>query len=158
MQEPKLEKFYYFLDRITKNNNKLIVDTCRDGFDLIYKGDASNNPYAQDDTIEQPDAIFSIKSDTKRQVSDLDDKTQQMVRDIQSKFGVSADEIHDNYLLFNAKLTVSQYFNHIMSQDTWDSKAYYDNDKDEYYGKIAAKHATSINNQYRHTGHNSGDY
>ena len=151
-----LEKFYGFLDRITKYNNKLVVQTCRDGFDLIYKGDTTPNPYAQDDTIEQPEAIFSIDSDTKRQVSDLDETTQRMVRDIQAKFGVSLEEIHDNYLIYHTKFTVPQYFNHVMSEDTWESKAYYDNDKDEYYAKVPQKYASPINNRYRNTGHTSG--
>ena len=155
MQEPQLEKFYHFLDRITKDNNKLIVQTCRDGFDLIYKGDTSTNPYAQDDTIEQPSPYYNPNPDSKRQISDLDEKTQKMVRAIQKKFNVTVDEIHDNYLIFHTKLTVSQYFNHVMSQDTWESKAYYDNDKDEYYAKIAEKYATPIKNRYRDSGHAS---
>lgn len=156
MQEPRLEKFHDFLDRITKDNNKLIVDTCRDGFDLIYKGDTSNNPYAQDDTIEQPEAIFSVNADTKRQVSDLDPDTQAMIKKIIAKFGVTPDEIHDNYLIFHTKLTIPQYFRHVMAQDKWESKAYYDNEKDEYYAKMPEKYATPINNRYRHSGHPSG--
>jgi hypothetical protein len=156
MHERKLEKFHGFLDRITKNNNKHIVQTCRDGFDLIYKADTSTNPYAQDDTIEQPDAIFTIDADTKRQVSDLDEYTQKMVNAIIDKFGVTADEIHDNYLIFHTKLTVPQYFKHVMDQDTWESKAYYSNDEDEYYAKTPEKYATTVKNKYRNHGHSSG--
>jgi hypothetical protein len=156
MQQPMLEKFHSFLDRITKDNNKHLVKTCRNGFELIYKGDTTSNPYAQDDTIEQPDAIFSIDSDTKRQISDLDERTQKMVTDIANKFGVSLDEIHDNYLIFHTKMTIPQYFEHVMAQDTWESKAYYDNDADEYYAKVPEKYATTLNNKYRNHGHNSG--
>lgn len=156
MQQEKLEKFHDFLDRITKDNNKLIVQTCRDGFDLIYKGDTSNNPYSQDDMIDQPEPYYNPYPTTARQVSDLDEKTKAMVRTIQDKFGVTADEIHDNYLIFHPHLTVTQYFNHVMSQDTWESKAYYDNNEDEYYAKIPEKYATPIKNRYSNSGHNSG--
>lgn len=156
MQEPKLEKFHHFLDRITKDNNKLIVKTCRDGFDLIYKGDNTTNPFAQDDTIEQPEPYYNQSPNTTRQTSNLDDKTKSMVKAIQDKFAVSIDEIHDNYLIFHNNMTTRQYFDHIMSQDTWESKAYYDNDKDEYYAKVPAKYATPINNRYRNSEHSSG--
>lgn len=156
MQELKLEKFHDFLDRITKDNNKNIVQTCRDGFDLIYKGDTSTNPYAQDDTIEPPDSTVKVASDNKRQISNLDVDTQKMVNAIIDKFGVTVHEIHDNYLIFHTKLTIPQYFKYVMEQDTWESKAYYSNDEGEYYAKIPEKYATIIKNKYRDHGHNSG--
>jgi hypothetical protein len=156
MEQNKLEKFEDFLNRITNDNNKLIVDKCRDGFNLIYKGDTSNNPYSQDDVIEQSSPYYDVNPSTRRQISDLDEKTQKMVKAIQNKFGVSLNEIHDNYLIFHTDLTLKQYFDYIMSQDKWDSKAYYDNDLDEYYAKIPKKYATPINNRYKDRGHSSG--
>lgn len=156
MESNKLEKFSDFLNRITTDNNKLIVDKCRDGFNLIYKGDISNNPYSQDDVIEQPDSYYDVKPNTLRQVSNLDKDTQEMLKAIQNKFGVSLHEIHDNYLIFHTDLTVKQYFDTVMSQEQWESKAYYDNELDEYYAKVPKDYATVINNRYRDSGHSSG--
>lgn len=148
MQGQSLEKFHDFLDRITKDNNKHIVQTCRDGFDLIYKGDRSNNPFAQEDTIEQPEPYYNPNPTNAKPISHLDDITKTMVIAIQDKFGVTIDDIHDNYILFHSNMTIPQYFSHIMSQDHWESKAYYDNDKDEYYGKVSKQYATLTNNRY----------
>jgi len=156
MYGPKLEKFKDFLKRISTPENKTIVQTCHDGFELIYKGDSTTNPYAQEDTIQTPDAIFTIDADTKRQVGDLDDITQEMVKSIIKKFNVSADEIHDNYLIFHTAMTIPQYFKHVMEQDSWNSRAYYDNEQDEYYAKTPQKYATTIKNRYRDSGYSSG--
>ena len=67
-------------------------------------------------------------------------------------------DVKDDYLLYNQHLPPYQYLEKIKNLTEWKPNAYYDDEKDEYYGKVKKGYETPIDNKYGHSVISSGGH
>jgi len=154
----KLEqKFMVFLESLYDQEPKL-MGTIMKGFELVYKKDAPENPnpYALTDVIDKPDPYYDPSRNNDKVETVLSDGEQKIVNDVCKRFNIKPNDVKDDYLLYNQHLAPFQYLEKIKDLTEWKTRAYYNDEKDEYYGMVKRGYETPIDNKYGHSGIPSG--
>jgi len=153
------KKFMFFLESL-KGEDLDLMDTIMKGFELIYKKDIkeNNNPYALIEIIDKPEPYYDISPINDKVEPHLTDADLKIIDDACKKFKIKPADIKDDYLLYYQHLPPYQYLDMLKNLTSWKTRAYYDDEKDEYYGKVKKGYEIPLDNKYGDSGFSSGGH
>lgn len=132
-----------------KSDDSKLIEVIIEGYNYIYKPKESTNPYALTEIIEKPESYYDISPLTVHQMSILTDDAEKIMAGVAKKFNISVENVKDHYKLFHQDMPIYDYLEKIKNLTQWHTDGYYDNDKDEYYGKCPKGYETPMDNKYR---------
>ena len=83
---------------------------------------------------------------------------EEIIKDICKKFNIKPLDMKDDYLLYNQHLPPYQYLDKIKNLTKWKTRAYYNDEKDEYYGMVKKGYEIPLDNKYGSSAINSGGH
>jgi hypothetical protein len=144
-------KFNEFLVTLENENNTDLVRTAILGFDVLFNQRTSTNPYALVDDTDKEKPYHDADKEKRRPKMALDSSTLELVHLLMNKFNIERDEVRDHYLIHGNNQYPLKWLTDKLNQPTWTNELYFDDDENEFYGKVDKKYQVAHKNRYQNS-------
>ena len=137
------------LEGAQSDSDKNFIRTAILGFDCLANRRNANNPFAQEETLDKADPIYDADKFKRRPKMDLDPYNQDLLDSLMNKFNIDLDEVRDHYIADGFTKTIKDWLETKLNDTKWDSRIYFDDDENEFYGKVKKGTEVPIKNRYQ---------